>query len=179
MPIVEPLKSYYIKHDNTQDAFTFRIRLIAETIVRKKNECFWRELALKILKTLPRNLPRQYYDIEAAKTIYTWIRERVPFRKDPFNVETIQYPEVTLEFGGDCDCQVVLASVLLLNSGVNCQLIVSKQGSRIFDHIALYIPSTDSVFDLTAPGGFPMDTNKLNQPKLINISLNTGGECNG
>jgi len=181
MSIQEPIKSYYYHHTNEDTAFEFRIKLISDVIKLKKNECFWRQLVLSILKALPHNLPRQYYDYETAKLIYNWIRARVPFRKDSFQVETIQYPEITLEYGGDCDCQVVLACVCLLNGGVPCTLVVSKQDSRHFDHIAIYLPSINKVFDLTYPGGFPMELYQLNEPAVLEVNLNseTMGRCYG
>lgn len=181
MALPEHLQSFYYKHGDDADAFQFRIELIARVIREKKNECFWRELVLRILKALPRNLPREYYDYESAKLLYYWIRERVPFRKDSYDVETIQWPEITLEYGGDCDCLVVLGAVMLLNAGIEAKLMVSKQLSQNkFDHIAIYIPSLNKVFDLTYPGGFPMDLFRLSSPSLITISLNSETRnCNG
>ncbi len=53
-----------------------------------------------------------------ALAIYRWVKKNIRYRKDPYNVEMVQGPEVTLQtMAADCDDLSILIGALLLSLG--------------------------------------------------------------
>ena len=147
--MVMRIPSYEMTHRSENVAFNDRVKIINEIIEESKSNP---ELILRtkgIISGL--DPPREQYDFTISEAIHTYLKRNVPFRKDVFGVETIQYPLQTLQYGGDCDCMTVLAGSQLQAVGIETKLAVSKQDSNFFDHIFLYLPSIDHIFDLTIP----------------------------
>ena len=160
--------AYLLEHgDNIpyRNIMEKRIRIL-ENLKKEFRVCpKYRKIAIQMLGEM--DPPRQYYDYMAALRIYRAM-QGIPFRKDIHEVETIQYPDITLEHGGDCDCLVLAASVLLESVGVETRWFVSKQNDSDYDHIALYLPTIGAVFDLTVPGKiFPLVPDQFNESQVI------------
>ncbi len=159
------MKSFSYDHATQEEAFNFRIAKIRE-LINTYSECLdIRYVTLEVIKEIG-DPPRQRYDFEASKSLFAWIKARIPFRKDICGVETIQIPMYTLYYGGDCDCMVVYAGSSLMSVGVAVKLAVSKQTGNDFDHIFLYIPGANSFFDPTAPV-FPMPPQAYRGLKIL------------
>ena len=72
-----------------------------------------RELALQ----LTRGLPQKDFDAE-IKALFNYVQNNIRYVKDVHNVETIQTPLKTLEYGqGDCDDKSTLLAALLQSLG--------------------------------------------------------------
>lgn len=153
------IPAWHFSHYDENSAFDKRIELIKKIIFHYKRAPWIRILTLDILKPLPADLPRYEYDYVAAGTIFKWFRSHVPFRKDINKVETIQTPDVTLKYGGDCDCLCGAAGSVLESAGIPVTLAVSKSFSNMYDHVFIFLKTLPreipKVFDLTNPGPFP------------------------
>jgi hypothetical protein len=92
-------------------------------------------------------------DVDAiAGAIYTWMVRTINYVRDPWDVERLQSPVVTLrQKAGDCDDHAILGAALLGSLGVQTGFrIVSRSGSS-FDHIYAVYRSGDQwkSFDTT------------------------------
>src|SRR5207302_10261216 len=62
---------------------------------------------------LVKGCPQQDYSCE-VEALHRFVRDRIAYRGDISDVETLQSPRVTLERGrGDCDCKNILLATLL------------------------------------------------------------------
>jgi len=92
-------------------------------------------------------------DVDAiAGAIYTWMVRTINYVRDPWDIERLQSPVVTLrQKAGDCDDHAILGAALLGSLGVQTGFrIVSRSGST-FDHIYAVYRSGDQwkSFDTT------------------------------
>lgn len=92
-------------------------------------------------------------DTEAiAKAIYKWIVRHINYVKDPWDVERIQSPDVTLrQKAGDCDDHAILSASLLQSLGIQTGFRVVSRSGRKYDHIYTVYNSSDGwkSFDTT------------------------------
>lgn len=73
---------------------------------------------------------------QVAAALYSWVQENIRYLNDPFNVETIQAPEVTLEVGaGDCDDHSALMAALAMSVGIPARFQVVGMDPDAFMHI--------------------------------------------
>lgn len=73
-----------------------------------------------------------------AEAIQNWVRDNIRYTRDPYGVETLQTPEVTLsERQGDCDDQSVLVGALLSGIGhpVRYRAVSVKQYPNTLCHV--------------------------------------------
>lgn len=140
-----------IEHSSEEAAFQFRIHKIRELIDRFKRDPKFITLGKQILEGL--NPSRVELDYRVTVRIWQFMRAKVLFRRDVSGVETLQWPEYTLQYGGDCDCQIILAGTLLESQGVAVKQAVSQQRSTTeYDHIFLIVPAAGNlIFDPTNP----------------------------
>jgi len=141
-----------IKHDSMHD-YKLRIKIIYDLKEKFKRNCIYRKKALQAISGI--NPERMYYDYFVVIAINNKYLN-IPFRKDIANIETIQYPDITEIYGGDCDDLVLFFSILFECVGVITKYIISKQNHNYFDHIAIYLPSMKCVFDKTRNPSFPL-----------------------
>lgn len=167
MSIFQSVPQTLTKHRNEAEAFQFRVKLIRKLIEVSKRKAEWHILSSQLLEGL--NPERAQLDYQVSERLYEFITTNVPYRRDIVDVETIQLPEITVNLGGDCDDYVVLAGTLLESAGVQVQIAVSQQmGDGSYDHIFLYLPSIQVVFDPTAyPQQFPGITANYNNMKVV------------
>lgn len=79
--------------------------------------------------------------------LYNYVKKRVKFTSDPFNIEFVQTPKKLLQIietrnhaYGDCDDRVVLFVSLLRAIGINAKAIGAKYHTpNIFDHVLALI----------------------------------------
>lgn len=152
--MLETVPYEIIQHSSETEAFSYRIGKIRELIDRFKRDPKFITLGKEILAGL--NPSRVDLDYRVVLRIWQFMRSNVLFRRDVNGIETLQWPEYTLEHGGDCDCQIILAGTLMESQGVAVKQAVSMQkSSNEYDHIFLIIPAvrnlifdpTNSVFD--------------------------------
>lgn len=84
-----------------------------------------RELALSII-------PSSAW-VPQVRSIQLWVQENIRYVQDPPDLELVQTPQKTIEYGaGDCDDQAVLVAALLTSVGHPCQfLAVGFQGGPL------------------------------------------------
>lgn len=93
--------------------------------------------------------------------------KNIPFRKDMPGIETIQYPDYTLKYGGDCDDLSLAYAVLMWCGGIDTKWIISSMSGTHFDHIAVYVPKM-GVADLTTPWKtFPLPLNLYQNYRIL------------
>jgi hypothetical protein len=99
-----------------------------------------RSKALEITKSV-RNHPLtgqpNLRDADAvADTIYRWMVRNINYVRDPYDIERIQTPTVTLkQKAGDCDDHAVLSASLLQSLGIPTGFRLVSRSGREFDHI--------------------------------------------
>lgn len=143
------IPSFIKTHYSELSAFNYRVKKIRELIDQFKVDPNLIIFTKRILGKL--DPPRERYDYQCSERIFLYLKTYVPFRKDVVSVETIQYPQITLKYGGDCDDFCVTGGSMLESVGIETKLAVSKQYSNDYDHIFIFIPSIQQVFDVTAP----------------------------
>lgn len=94
-----------------------------------------RDLAVKITAGAspdPRTgLPdRRNYD-HLAQAIYFWMKRNIQYVRDPYGIEWLQSPDVTVKRGyGDCDDQAILGASLMSAIGIPTRLAVVKANPK-------------------------------------------------
>jgi transglutaminase-like putative cysteine protease len=91
-----------------------------------------RQVAAKLVRNLPQ------YDVSAAvRALQGFVRDTIRYTGDIDQVETVQWPQATLEMGiGDCDDKALLLGVLLLSIGIPARFIaIGINGSTKIDHV--------------------------------------------
>lgn len=90
-----------------------------------------RNQALEIVRGLPSKAWRA--EVEA---VYHWVVDNIRFVKDIRNIETVQFPAQTLQYGqGDCDDQAVLIASLLEAIGHPTRFIAVGFRPGLFSHV--------------------------------------------
>lgn len=115
-----------------------------------------RSLALKITRTIRRHWLTGQPDLRnidaIASAIYKWMVRNVNYVRDPWDVERIQSPFVTItQRAGDCDDHAILGAALLQSLGIQTGFRIVSRTGRHFDHIyAVYrSPTGWKSFDTT------------------------------
>ena len=99
-----------------------------------------RSLALKITRSIRRHSETGQPDLRnvdlIADAIYKWMVRNINYVRDPWNIERIQSPDITIrQKAGDCDDHAILGASLLQSLGIHTGFrIVSRSGDS-FDHI--------------------------------------------
>lgn len=84
---------------------------------------------------LVRSLPQKDYAGE-IETIHAFVRDRVRYTLDPWQVELLRKPQETLQSRvGDCDCKTILVCSLLGAIGHRTQLIAIGPSMKEFVHV--------------------------------------------
>ncbi|MBE9047796.1 transglutaminase domain-containing protein [Pleurocapsales cyanobacterium LEGE 10410] len=115
-----------------------------------------RSLALNITHSVRKHSATGQPDLRnvdlIADAIYKWMVRNINYVRDPWNIERIQSPDVTIrQKAGDCDDHAILGASLLQSLGIQTGFrIVSRTGNH-FDHIyAVYqSPAGWKSFDTT------------------------------
>lgn len=97
--------------------------LVRDAVRDPSQKC--RELALQII-------PSSAY-IAQIRAIQQWVQTHIKYVQDPPDVELVQTPQKTVDYGaGDCDDQSVLVCALLTSIGHPCRLIaIGLQGGPL------------------------------------------------
>lgn len=92
-----------------------------------------RELAFSLTNHLP---PKDW--VGEVRAIHEFVRDRIRYVKDITDVETVAWPEYTLQKGaGDCDDKVVLAASLLESIGHPTRLVAIGFHPGVYSHVYL------------------------------------------
>lgn len=90
-----------------------------------------RTLAQQLVQSCPENDRR----CEAA-TLQGWVRDSIRYVPDIRDVETLQFPEQTLQLrSGDCDDKALLLSALLESIGFSTRFCAVAMGGREYSHV--------------------------------------------
>ncbi|WP_310681597.1 transglutaminase-like domain-containing protein [Aliifodinibius sp. S!AR15-10] len=135
-----------------------------------------RKLALKITRRVPRNistgLPNLRNADQIADSIYKWMTRNINYVRDPWNIERIQSPDVTLkQKAGDCDDHAILSAALLQSLGIQTGFRIVSRTGRNYDHIYTVFRSPDGwkSFDTTVAKypGFAFDETLIKKSKHL------------
>ncbi|WP_170245601.1 transglutaminase-like domain-containing protein [Fodinibius salinus] len=135
-----------------------------------------RELALKITRWVPRNISTGLPDLrnidQIAGAIYKWMTSNINYVRDPWNIERIQSPDVTLrQKAGDCDDHAILSAALLQSLGIQTGFRIVSRTGRTYDHIytVLRSPQGWKSFDTTVAKypGFKFDETLIKKSKHL------------
>ena len=89
------------------------LAIMAGLVRAGKGSIAIRETALNLVSPIP---PKNYLSEVAA--IHAFVRDKIRYVRDPFDLETIAEPWITLDLKqGDCDDKAVLAASLLASIG--------------------------------------------------------------
>lgn len=70
------------------------------------------------------------------KALFTFVRDRITYRRDPLTTEYLQDSRRTLESGvGDCDCKVILLCSLLQALGHKTRFVVIGASEQQYSHV--------------------------------------------
>lgn len=107
--------------------------------------------ALEIVSNIPVRTPTPY--LEYIQAIYDYLSKNMRYLRDANLVDTIQTPEITLDFmSGDCDDMAVLSASLLESIGYRTQFVITGYDARPFCHVYIYVFTPDGKrypFDVT------------------------------
>jgi hypothetical protein len=115
-----------------------------------------RSLALKITRGIRPNRGTGLPDMRnidlVAGALYRWMTRNINYVRDPWNIERIQSPDVTLrQKAGDCDDHAILSAALLQSLGIQTGFRIVSRTGRNYDHIYTVFRSPDGwkSFDTT------------------------------
>jgi len=135
-----------------------------------------RELALKITRKIQRNSNTGLPDLrnvdQIADAIYKWITSNINYVRDPWNIERIQSPDVTIrQKAGDCDDHAILSAALLQSLGIQTGFRIVSRTGRTYDHIYTVFRSPEGwkSFDTTIAKypGFGFDERLIKKSKHL------------
>ncbi len=98
------------------------------------------------VRNLAASLGRRFEagDFKQARKLYEYVRDEIQYIYDPFGMEEIQKPELTLKLrSGDCEDQAILLASLLLAVGFKPALLFADaDNDGLPDHVytAVYLP---------------------------------------
>ena len=115
-----------------------------------------RSQALNITRSVRRHPATGQPDLRdvdlIADAIYKWMVRNINYVRDPWNIERIQSPDVTLrQKAGDCDDHAILGAALLQSLGIHTGFRIVSRTGKSFDHIYAVYQSPDGwkSFDTT------------------------------
>lgn len=126
-----------------------------------------RAKALDILSGLP---PRQR--IAEIRALHAFVRDQIRYTRDPVDVELVQIPEKTLEFGqGDCDDKATLLASLLMSTGHPARFCAVGFDGGGFSHVLVETPVGNGWMPLETiipvdMGWFPEDVRRVYRLKV-------------
>lgn len=92
-----------------------------------------RQLAANLVNDLP---PKAY--AAEVERLFNYVKNNIRYTRDVYEVETLQTPDKTLEFGyGDCDDMVLLLATLLLAIGHPVRFVAMGMEPGRFSHVFL------------------------------------------
>lgn len=135
-----------------------------------------RNLALKITNRIQRHpetgLPDMRNIDGVAQALYRWVTRNINYVRDPWNIERIQSPDVTIrQKAGDCDDHAILGATLLQSLGIPTGFRVVSRTGRNYDHIYVVFktPTVWKSFDTTVTKypGYEFDEQLIKKSKYI------------
>jgi len=135
-----------------------------------------RALALRITRGIRPNRATGLPDLrnvdQIANAIYKWITSNINYVRDPWNIERIQSPDVTLrQKAGDCDDHAILSATLLQTLGIQTGFRIVSRTGRTYDHIYTVYrsPGGWKSFDTTVAKypGFKFDERLIKKSKYL------------
>lgn len=91
---------------------------------------------------------------QEARAVYSWLRDRVVYRRDPVGAEWVQDPIETIfrQRAGDCDDFAVCAGSMLQAIGHPCVIqAVRWQGKTAPSHVVIFDQAANQVVDPVSP----------------------------
>jgi hypothetical protein len=89
-------------------------------------------------------------DFKQARRVYEYVRDEITYIHDPFGIEEIQPPEITMKLGaGDCDDKAVLLAALLISIGFQtCFFLADIDNDNYADHVyaGVYLPDAPELY---------------------------------
>lgn len=151
------------------------LKLMVSLVKAHRTNPDLRALAASIVGDCP-----QHNQVCEYTALQHWVRDHIRYLKDVNDVETIQWPEVTVRLGqGDCDDQAVLLATLLESIGYRARFealgvrgggyshVVSAVSKRMANGRDVWVP-LETIYQndpLTGvriePGWLPPDTTSI------------------
>ncbi|MGK7371009.1 MAG: transglutaminase-like domain-containing protein, partial [Candidatus Halalkalibacterium sp. M3_1C_030] len=124
------------------------LKVASEMVTKYTGTEQMRQLGLKITRGIRRNrdtgLPDMRSADRIAEAIYRWMIRNTNYVRDPWDVERIQSPDVTLrQKAGDCDDHAILSATLLQSLGIQTGFRIVSRTGRTYDHIYTVYRSND------------------------------------
>lgn len=129
-----------------------------------------RSQALQIVQGLP---PRDYY--REAVALHNFVRDRIRFVRDVYDVETLQTPLLTLQHAqGDCDDKSTLLAALALSIGFPVRFVAvgDKPGHYVHVYLEIYLGGRWYTSDTTEPVALGVLPRKL--PYSLRLDVVSG-----
>ncbi|MDZ7692057.1 MAG: transglutaminase-like domain-containing protein [Balneolaceae bacterium] len=150
--------------------------LASQLVTKYTGQDSIRSLALKITRRVRKNphtgLPDLRNIDRIADALYRWITRNINYVRDPWNIERIQSPDVTLrQKAGDCDDHAILSAALLQTLGIQTGFRIVSRTGRTYDHIYTVFRSPQGwkSFDTTVAKypGFQFDERLIKKSKHL------------
>lgn len=109
------------------------LRLMATLAAQAKVQPRIRQKAL----ALTAHIPPKAFQAELT-ALFQFVRDRIRYVRDVFNIETVATPAKTLELGaGDCDDKVTLLAALLEAIGFETRYVALAWQPGLYSHVIL------------------------------------------
>lgn len=129
-------------HAKIKERINRTIQTMISLATNKKTDV--RSLAVTLCKKFPAG------DFKQARRLYEYVRDEITYIHDPYNIEEVQPPEITLKLrAGDCDDKAVLLAALLLSIGFEiCFFITDTNNDGCPDHVyvGVYLPNAPEIY---------------------------------
>ena len=131
MPNVQPPRVFFGEIPDGDAGVLATLRLMRDMVQRGKKVPAVRLAALELVA----DLPQKDYGGQVV-SLHLYVRDYVRYIRDIRNVETLQTPEFTLEWGqGDCDDKSILLASLLESIGHRTRFVAVGYGWSGFQHV--------------------------------------------
>lgn len=133
-----------LQYSNPQDRWTAQetipdgregtiatLKFMRAIVNRDSNDPYIRKTAEQIVKVC-----RGHDFMCEVQALFSFVRDRITYRRDPLTTEYVQDTRRTLESGvGDCDCKVVALCSLLQSLGHRTRFIVIGHSQDQLSHV--------------------------------------------
>lgn len=121
------------------------LKICAQIARKYRGDMRIRDHAIAIVKhhpAFPKNIQTGHPDFRnfdaIADAIYTWMKDNIVYKRDPYRIEWLQTPDVTAsKKSGDCDDMSTLAASLLGSLGIRTRFKTTGTAKNSFNHIYL------------------------------------------
>lgn len=154
-------------------------------VMQARGDSRYRNLAMKITADVEKNPSTNHPDMRRfdllAGAIYDWMKYNIIYTRDPYMVERLQSPDVTLRVkSGDCDDMAILGAALLESLGIPVRFHLTGNAPGQYSHIFIdyKFSGTWHPFDVTLAtyAGDRIPESSTASEKVMSVSLDGSAE---